>query len=272
MPGPVKLSATIITYNEERKLEACLRSLQGIADEIVVVDSLSTDGTRAICELYGVRFVEQKFLGYVAQKNLAVDLATHDHVLALDADERVSDEMRAAVLAAKAAWGDCDGYAFNRANHYCGKFLRHAWYPERKIRLWDRRKGRWGGTDPHDKVLLPRERVIRLRGDLLHEAYFTVDEHLRQMMRFAEVAARAKYAKGTRPSLLVHVVIGPAWKFVKRYVLRLGFLDGYYGFVFSAVAASVNFFKYLRLHEYHRRGLPEEQLARADASSPAPAP
>ncbi len=257
MGDPVKISATIITYNEERKIDACLRSLAGVVDEIVVVDSLSTDGTRAICERHGVRFLEHPFDGYVAQKNFAMAQATHDHVLSLDADERLSPDLRASILAVKEAWGDCDGYAIDRANHYCGKFLRHAWYPERMIRLWDRRKGSWGGTDPHDRVVLPRDRVVRLGGDLLHEAYLTVDEHVRQAFRFGEVAARAKHARGERPNVLVHVILGPPYKFLKRYVFQLGFLDGWYGFVYSAVAASINFFKYLRLVEYRRRGLPE---------------
>jgi glycosyltransferase involved in cell wall biosynthesis len=267
MSQPVKISATVITYNEERKLEACLRSLAGVADEIVVVDSLSTDGTKAICDRHPVRFVPHVFEGYVAQKNFAVAQVTHDHVLSLDADERLSPELRRSILAVKERWDDCDGYAFNRANYYCGKWLRHAWYPDRKIRLWDRRKGSWGGTDPHDHVVLPAARVRRLRGDLVHEAYLTVDEHVRQTFKFAEVAARAKYARGRRPSVLVHVLLGPPFKFLKRYLLRLGFLDGWYGFVFSALAASVNFFKYLRLAEYHRRGLPEEQ---ARLAPPAP--
>lgn len=257
MSEPVKISATIITYNEERKLEACLRSLEGVADEIVVVDSLSTDGTRAVCDRFPVRFVPHAFEGYVAQKNFAAAQATHDHVLSLDADERLSPELRASILAVKERWGDCDGYAFNRANYYCGKWLRHSWYPDRKIRLWDRRKGSWGGTDPHDRVVLPRERVARLQGDLLHEAYLTVDEHLRQLHKFGEIAARAKHARGQRPNLLVHVLLAPAFAFLRQYVLRLGFLDGYYGFVYCAAAASLSFFKYLRLYEYQRRGLPE---------------
>ena len=261
MADPVKISATIITYNEERKLEACLRSLAGVVDEIVVVDSLSTDGTRAICERHGVRFVPHAFEGYVAQKNFAAAQATHDHVLSLDADERLSERLSASILAVKEqGFGECDGYAFNRANYYCGRFLRHAWYPDRKVRLWDRRKGQWGGVDPHDRVVLPKERVRRLRGDLLHEAYLDLDEHLRQLHKFAEVAARAKYARGQSPNLVVHVLVAPAFAFFRQYVLRLGFLDGWYGFAYCAAASSLTFFKYLRLREYRRRGLPETRL------------
>jgi glycosyltransferase involved in cell wall biosynthesis len=254
----VKISATIITLNEEGKIEDCLKSLVGVADEVVVVDSLSRDRTEEICKRYGVRFIATPFKGYVAQKNYAVTLATHDHVLALDADERLSDELRASILAAKDNWQG-GGYSFNRFNNYCGHWIRFCgWYPDKKIRLWDRRQGQWEGTDPHDKVVIKGGAVTHLRGDLLHFAYFTVDEHLYQMHKFAEVAARAKYNKGQRANFIVHILLNPLFKFFRKYFLQLGFLDGYYGFVFCAAASSLNFFKYLRLYEYQRKGLPLE--------------
>jgi glycosyltransferase involved in cell wall biosynthesis len=260
MNRPVKISVTIITLNEEKKIERCLQAIQGVADEIVVVDSLSTDGTEAICLKYGARFIRNPFPGYVAQKNFAVQQASYDHILGLDADEVLSDELRNSILSVKNNWGDCDGYAFNRLNNYCGKWIRHGgWYPDRKTRLWDRTKGKWGGTDPHDHVDIGSGRVVRLKGDILHYAYFTVDEHLIQMHRFGEIAARAKYRKGEKPVFFIHVILNPLFKFVKKYFLQLGFLDGYYGFVFCAAVSSLNFFKYLRLYEYHRRGLPENQ-------------
>lgn len=261
METAVKISATIITFNEEKKIERCLKSLQGIADEIVVVDSFSTDATAEICARYPVVFLQNPFGGYIAQKNYAMERAAHDHVLSLDADEVLSEELKASILAVKEQWGDCDGYAFNRFNNYCGKWIRFCgWYPDRKIRLWDRRKGRWSGEDPHDKVQLSAGRVKTLRGDLLHYAYLTVDEHLTQMHKFAEVAARAKYRNGKRPVFLVHVVLNPLFKFFRKYLLQLGFLDGYYGFVFCATTSALNFYKYLRLYEYHRSGLPEERI------------
>jgi glycosyltransferase involved in cell wall biosynthesis len=256
MPA-IRISATIITLNEGKKLEACLRSLKDIADEIVVVDSFSTDNTEQICRAHGVRFIQHRFEGYVAQKNFAVAQASFDHILSLDADERLSDELQRSIQNARQNWTG-GGYSCNRFNNYCGHWIRFCgWYPDRKIRLWDRRKGVWGGTDPHDKVVLDGETVSHLKGDLLHYAYFSVDEHLAQMHKFAEVAARAKYLKGEKPIFLIHVLVNPFFKFCKKYFLQLGFLDGYYGFVFCAAASSLNFFKYLRLYEYHRRGLPE---------------
>lgn len=261
MAAAVKISATIITFNEEKKIEKCLQSLIGVADEIVVVDSNSTDQTAAICARYPVVFIRHPFPGYIAQKNYAVQQASYDYILSLDADEVLSEKLRTSVLAVKSDWGDFDGYAFNRFNNYCGKWIRFCgWYPDRKIRLWDRRKAAWGGEDPHDKVVLSGARVKRLNGDLLHYAYLSVDEHLTQMHRFAEVAAKAKYRKGKKPVFFIHVVLNPMFKFLRKYVLQLGFLDGYYGFVFCATTSALNFYKYLRLYEYHRSGLPDERL------------
>ncbi|HEY0740898.1 MAG TPA: glycosyltransferase family 2 protein [Chryseosolibacter sp.] len=258
--NPIKISATIISFNEERKIEACLKSLLGVVDEIIVVDSNSTDGTQEICMRYPVRFIRQSFLGYVDQKNFAVAQASYDHIVSLDADERLSEELRESILKVKSNWGDKDGYAVNRYNNYCGKWMHFSgWYPERKIRVWDRRKGFWTGTDPHDHVHIGSGKVGKLEGHLLHYAYLTVDEHLLQIHRFAEIAAKAKYRKGENVSFVVNVIFSPLFRFLKSYVFRLGFLDGYYGFIFCTASASMTFFKYIRLYEYKRKGLPEEQ-------------
>jgi glycosyltransferase involved in cell wall biosynthesis len=260
MGHPVKISATIITLNEEKKIERCLQSLQGVADEVIVLDSFSIDATQSICARYNVKFIQHKFEGYVNQKNLALGYTTYDHVLSLDADECLSPELITSILEVKKNWGDEHGFSFNRLNNYCGQWIRHCgWYPDRKVRLWNKQFGRWGGTDPHDKVLLNEGKIRRLKGDLLHYAYFTLDEHLQQMYRFAEVAAKAKYKEGKRANLLLHVIINPLFKFFRKYILQLGFLDGYYGFVFCAATAGLNFYKYLRLFEYNRKGLPINQ-------------
>ena len=256
----MKISATIITLNEEKKIERCLSSLQGIADEIIVVDSYSTDTTEKICARYKARFIQHKFEGYVAQKNFAMQQASNDYVLALDADEALSDQLKKSILAVKNNEGGevYAGYSFNRFNNYCGKWIRFCgWYPDKKVRLWNKNNGHWAGTDPHDKVMINNGNVQQLQGDLLHYAYLSVDEHLRQMHHFADVAAKAKFNKGVKPSFLIHVLFNPVFKFVKKYFFQLGFLDGYYGFVFCAAASSLNFFKYLKLYEYNRKGLPE---------------
>jgi glycosyltransferase involved in cell wall biosynthesis len=252
----VRISATIIALNEEKKIEPCLQSLDGVADEVIVVDSGSTDRTEEICRRYNATFISHAFEGYVGQKNFAIWQASHDIILALDADERLSPELRQSILAAKQNWGGVDGYFVNRRNNYCGKWIRFCgWYPDRKIRLWDRRKGHWVGEDPHDQVTLPANGVARLKGDLSHMTFHTMDEHLRQMHKFAEVAAKAKYKRGKKPVFLIHVLLSPVFKFFRKYILQLGFLDGYYGFVVCTTASALTFYKYLRAYEYHRNDL-----------------
>jgi glycosyltransferase involved in cell wall biosynthesis len=162
------LSAVIITYNEARNIGRCLDSLAGVADEIVVVDSFSTDDTERICRAHGARFVQHAFEGHIEQKNYALAQARYDWVLSLDADEALSDPLRAAILAVKVQAERLDGYEMNRLTNYCGQWIHHSgWYPDRKLRLFDRRQGRWGGVNPHDKVLMDsRDQTGRLAGDL----------------------------------------------------------------------------------------------------------
>lgn len=256
----LKISATIITFNEQKKIEACIKSLEGVADEIVIVDSFSTDNTERICRSYPLKFIQHKFEGYVSQKNYAIEQANYDYILSLDADERLSPELRESILAIKESNAGISGYVVKRFNNYCGKWMHFSgWYPERKIRLWDRRKARWTGTDPHDSVTMPRSEVVTLKGNLLHYAYLTVDEHLNQVHRFSEIAARAKFKKNERASFLLNILLSPLFRFMKTYIFQLGFLDGYYGFIFCTTSASMTFFKYVRLYEYRRKGLPEDQ-------------
>lgn len=252
----VKISATIITYNEEKKIEPCIQSLLNVADEIIVVDSCSSDDTEAICRKYPVKFISHPFEGYVAQKNFAMKQATYDHVLSLDADERLSPELAASILEIKKNWGSVSGYEVKRLNNYCGKWMRFSGWYESKIRLWDRRVAQWTGTDPHDYISLPSLKTKRLKGDLIHYAYLTVDEHLKQINRFAEIAAIAKYKKGERANFVLNVIFSPLFRFFRTYVIQLGFLDGYYGFVFCSLSGLLTFLKYLKLYEYGRKGLP----------------
>ncbi|MTI29248.1 glycosyltransferase family 2 protein, partial [Cytophagales bacterium RKSG123] len=149
-----KISAVIITYNEEKNIQRCLESLKGVVDEIVVVDSLSTDNTKKICEKFDVHFIENPFEGHIEQKNYAMGCARNDYVLSLDADEALSPKLKESILKVKENW-TADFYSFNRLNNYCGQWIRHSgWYPDKKIRLWDRRKGKWGGKNPHDNVVM----------------------------------------------------------------------------------------------------------------------
>ena len=248
-----KLSVTVITFNEQKHIDRCLRSVRRVADEIVVVDSLSTDKTKEICLSHSVVFIEQPFLGYVEQKNFALSKASFEHVLSLDADEALSDELIASVQKEKEKGFPADGYTMNRFNFYCGKWIRHGtYYPDRKLRLLDLKKGQWGGQNPHDKIIMAEDATIKhLKGDLLHYTYQTIGQHAKQMERFSTIAAKALYDKGEKPSYF-KMLINPAWAFIKGYVIKLGFLDGVEGFRIARYTARQAYLKYLKLIRLHR--------------------
>jgi glycosyltransferase involved in cell wall biosynthesis len=242
-----KISAIILTLNEERNIARCLDSLEGVADEIIVVDSFSTDATEDIVSRYDAKLVKQQFLGYIEQKNFALDLATHDHVLSLDADEALSPELKASILQIKDSF-ECDGYFVNRLANYCGQWIRYSgWYPDRKMRLFDRTKGKWKGTNPHDKYVLAKgSRTAILDGDLLHYTFYTVDEHKKQVENFSSIAAQAKFDQGIRSNWF-KVLVKPIARFVKGYLFKAGFLDGYYGWLIGIYSARATFLKYRKL-------------------------
>lgn len=245
----VKISTVIIAYNEEVNIGRCIDSVQPVADEILVVDSFSTDRTREICREKGVRLLENAFRGHIEQKNFALDQATYHHVLSLDADEALSPELARSILEAKRHW-PADGYTMNRLSSYCGKWIRHCgWYPDRKLRLWDRTQGRWGGHNPHDKVIMPPAAALQhLSGDLLHYTYHTIGQHLRQVDFFTEIMAREAVGRGKKAPLL-KIVGSPVFKFFHSYLIKRGVLDGYYGFVVSAISAHATFIKYVKMRE-----------------------
>ena len=243
----MQISAVIITFNEERNIGRCLDSLEGIADEVVIIDSFSTDNTENICRAKGARFLQHAFEGHIEQKNRALAQARFPHVLALDADEALSEQLRVSILAVKNDW-QCDGYTMNRLTNYCGRWVRHSgWYPDRKLRLFDRRKGQWGGTNPHDRVdMYAGSTVAHLAGDLLHYSYYTVNEHVERTRKYAEMAAHALHAAGKRTSWL-QVIVSPAFKFFRNYVLKMGFLDGKAGWTICRIAAWETYLKYRAL-------------------------
>lgn len=250
---PVQLSAVIITYNEARNIARCLDSLAGVADEVVVVDSYSTDGTPDICREKGARVVQRPFAGHIEQKNFAVGAASYDYVLSLDADEALSDTLRQSILAVKANWTQ-DACSMNRRTNYCGQWINHSgWYPDRKTRLFDRRCGQWGGMNPHDKVeMQPGATSTRLAGDLLHYSYYTVEEHFVRARRYAEISAQAMLNRGKRGAWW-RMALSPAFKFVRNYLLRRGFLDGRAGWTICRIAALETYWKYQALRRLQRQ-------------------
>lgn len=246
----VKLSVVIIAYNEEKDIERCLKSAQDVADEIVVVDSLSTDKTPEICKSFGVRFISNPWPGYVKQKNFALEQAQYDYVLSLDADEALSEEMHQAVMEIKKDW-KYDGYIFNRKNKYCGKWMEFTTlYPDRKLRLFDKRKGRWTGYDPHDHVEMAEgASVKKINADLMHWAMEDMEEQERKTRNFAEVAAKAYVAEGRNPWVGQGLIHG-TWRFFREYFLRFGILEGKQGFWFASSSAKYTYLKYQLTKKY----------------------
>jgi glycosyltransferase involved in cell wall biosynthesis len=243
VPG---ISACLITYNEADRIERCLSALS-FCDELIVVDAHSTDDTRAIAARLGARVLERDWPGYRSQKQYATDLAQHEWVLSVDADERVTDALRAEILALRAGgFAGVAGYAIPRLTRYFGGWLRHgnAW-PDRKIRLYRRSAARWSGYEVHEKIVLDGA-VGRLRAPLEHDAYRSLDDQLARLDRYAALLAQEQFRAGRRAGRGA-AFLHPAWRFFRGMVLKGGMLDGWRGWLFHCVEAGYVHRKYLRL-------------------------
>lgn len=245
-----QISAVIITFNEEKNIERCLSSLKDIADEIIVVDSFSTDKTEAICSIFNVRFIPHKFDGHIEQKNWARQQASFPIVLSLDADEALTDELRNAIHNIKNNW-KFDAYKMNRLTNYCGKWIRHTgWYPDTKVRLWDNSKGEWTGENPHDefKLFNAKSPIGSLNGDLLHYSYHELTDHDKQIEYFTNIAAKAFVKKGKKP-FFGQAYLSAFLKFIKCYVVKLGVLDGKEGWIISKKSSYAAYLKYKKINQ-----------------------
>lgn len=266
-----RLAACIITRDEADRIEACIRSV-AFCDEIVVVDSHSTDGTREIARALGARVMERDWTGYRSQKEFAVRSCECDWVLCLDADERVSDALRGEIERLRAGgFAGCSGWSIPRITDYFGRFLRHGnAYPDRLVRLFDRRRGGWVGREIHENTRV-EGRVGRLRGHLLHYSYRSLTDHEQRMLRYADLMAESLYASGRR-GRLASVFVHTWWRFLRGYVLRVGFLDGWRGLVFALVEAQYVEQKYLKLYLLSKGGLkpPSRPSATSDRRPPRP--
>ena len=246
------VTACVITRDEESHIGACLAALS-FADEVVVVDSLSTDATVEIARDAGARVIEQEFLGHVKQKQLAVDRAAHDWVLCVDADERVSPELAREVERVLSLGDDelLAGYEVARHTFYLGRYIDHGgWWPEWRLRLFDRRRGRWGGVDPHDHVYVEGP-VERLRGELTHYNYRDLSHHASKIDSYSTIIAARRSDAGERFSLS-KLVLRPPLRFLKMYLLKGGFRDGVRGFLVAWMGAYYVFMKYAKLWERER--------------------
>lgn len=243
----MKLSAVIITFNEERNIDRCLQSLLPVADEIVVIDSFSKDKTEEICRSYGVRFIQHAFEGHIQQKNYAIQAAANDWILSLDADEALTEKLQSSILKVKDNQ-EFKGYKLNRLTNYCGHWVRHCgWYPDTKIRLINRNFGKWEGVNPHDRLdLYGEEKSGFLEGDLLHYSYYTREDHLKQIEYFGDIASKELFDKGGKSNWL-KIIIKTIAQFIKSFILKQGFRDGKTGFTISRLSAYATYRKYIKL-------------------------
>jgi glycosyltransferase involved in cell wall biosynthesis len=242
------LSAVIITFNEEHNIERCIKSVKEVADEIIVLDSFSTDQTVNIARNLGAVVYQEKFRGYIGQKNFAIKLASHNYVLSLDADEALDKTLINSILGAKKTFR-YRAYEMNRCTSFCGRFIRHGlWYPDKKIRLFDRTVACWGGINPHDKIELQKGlHAHQINGDILHYSFNTVDDLIWQNNRLSSIAASSLYTNGTRSSWR-KMLLNPLWAFINGYFLRRGFLHGADGFSIAIHTSHQVFLKYSKLY------------------------
>lgn len=245
----MKVSVCVIGLNEEKNLADCLLSVKPIADEIIFVDSFSKDNTLKIARQYTKKIFKRKFDNYVAQKNFAATKASHDWILNLDCDERLSPALTAAIAEIKNHPPEnIDAFRFNRLTWYIYRFIRHSgWYPDDKIRLYNRRATQWQGDQVHEIIEVPAARVIKLEGDLLHYSFHSIDDHLSTIRKYSQMAAESLYARGRRVTLL-GVFARSAWVVVRKLFFEFAFLDGAAGIVITYYSAVATFTKYIKLY------------------------
>ncbi|MGB1205501.1 MAG: glycosyltransferase family 2 protein [Chitinophagales bacterium] len=254
MSKNIKLSVVIITFNEEKNIKASLDSVVSVADEIIVVDSFSTDKTAEICQnTPKVRFLQNAFLGYGQQKQFATQQAKYDYILSLDADERLSKDLIIKVLELKKKW-TAAAYYVRRLNRFCGKWIRHGnWYPDYQMRLFDRRLAGWNDAILHENVYIyGNEKPTFLKAHILHETIDSISQHLAQINKFTSLSAEKMFAKQEKATFYT-LYLKPIFKFIESFVLKLGFLDGFYGFVVSKNSAFSVYLKYAKLRELYQK-------------------
>jgi glycosyltransferase involved in cell wall biosynthesis len=245
------LSVAIISFNEEASIARTIQSVLDIASQIVVVDSRSTDATCLIAEDLGAEVYVENWKGHIRQKNSALDKCREEWVLALDCDEVLTDELRDSVAEAVQS-GGYDGYELNRRTFYAGRFLKHSWQPDRKLRLVKMSaKPCWGGYDPHDVLQMEGEKGF-LKGDLLHYSYKDIADHFQRLVKYAKTAAESYQQNGKR-FRIINLLVNPPAAFIKKYFFRLGFLDGFRGLLVAFSSLMYVFLKYVFLWEAERK-------------------
>lgn len=247
----LKISAVVITFNEEAHIRDCILSLQQVADEIVILDSFSTDHTPDICKDMGVRFYQKKFESYGTQKTDATNLATFNTILSLDADERLDEQLVQSILQIKNTHTS-EVFLINRKTFYGDHWVKYCgWYPDYKIRLWNKNHAAWNLNSLHEFVI-PKDKqtkVLKLAGHILHYSYSSSSDHKIKLQHFSNIAAKDLFEKGHTSNWLL-MYIKPILKFFKIYFVKLGFLDGSTGFQISKISAWGVYIKYKYLSEW----------------------
>lgn len=248
----MKLTVTVITYNESEHIAAALASVAW-ADEVIVVDSGSTDGTAEIARASASRVIVRDWPGYSDQKNFAADMATNDWVLSMDADERVTPALAAEIRALLNAGPEAQGYRIKRVSRYLGRWVRSTdWFPDYQLRLYNRHAGRWNGMKIHESFRLAHGTPGRLRGEMEHYAYRNISHHLQKIDAYTTLIADQWIADGRATSPMA-IVVHPPFAFFRNYVLRYGFTDGAAGLVISILNSYYVFLKHAKVWERQRR-------------------
>lgn len=244
------VSACVICFNEKNNIRQCLESLMW-CDEIVVVDSGSTDGTVEVCRKYTEKVYHNPWPGFVAQKNYARSLTKNDWVISLDADEYLSDELKQEIadIWKNGAPAFSNGFYIARKTFYLNRWIMHGgWYPDWQLRLWRKSYGKWTGIDPHDKVVLTEGQAIKLKHSIIHKNYHNLSDHLKTINNFSTTAAEALLKEGKK-FCLYNLLFRPPVKFIENYFFKLGFLDGLPGFIIAVNSAFYVFNKYAKMWE-----------------------
>lgn len=248
----MRISATIITLNEERNIRRCIESLSGVADEIIVLDAFSSDQTPQICEELGVRFYQRAWEGYAATKNSLNSLAEFPYILSLDADEALDATLRQAILDLKA--NDMHAvYSVNRLTNYCGHWIKHSgWYPDVKVRLFPAKESRWEGAYVHEELVYPKNLPVhQLSGHLEHFSYYSYKDHRERADKYSALTARKFFERGKKATALKPYLSAIA-RFFSMYVIKKGFLDGKMGYKIAVISAQSNVFKYKELRRLNK--------------------
>jgi (heptosyl)LPS beta-1,4-glucosyltransferase len=248
----IPISAVIITYNEERNIGRCLESLQELVEEIIVLDSFSTDKTKEICNSFkNVKFKEREWEGYSSSKNFANKLANNNWILSIDADEALSNELKNSIKQINLTEKN-NFYSFNRLTNYCGTWVKYGgWYPDRKIRIFNRETSKWEGDIHENLTNTSDSKATHLKGDCLHYSYYTIEEHWNQTKKFSVQTAKMLYNQKKKASLIKRY-FSPLFKFIKDYLLKLGFLHGLVGWKICSISAYATYLKYKTLNDLNK--------------------